>query len=107
MDIKDFFAADIFTAVLSALALSVVAYFMARVRGIAKKQSAIDKGVQALLCYCITQTYYYYFPKGYIPIHSRKNLNYMHDKYKALDGNGAVDDIVEILRGLPTEKPKE
>jgi hypothetical protein len=96
----------VLTAVLTAIVLFIGGYFGSKIKRIVKKQSAVENGTQALLCYCITQTYYYYYKKGYIPIHSRKNLINMHDKYKALGGNGAVDDIVEILRDFPTEEPK-
>lgn len=42
--------------------------------------------------------------KGYIPIYERENLEHMYDEYKALGGNGVIEDLVEKLRDLPTPR---
>lgn len=68
------------------------------------RQSAVEKGVQALLRAGIIGLYNKYIEKGYIPIYERENLEHMYDEYKALGGNGVIEDLVEKLRDLPTPR---
>lgn len=67
------------------------------------KQSAIEKGVQALLRSNIITLYNKYIDKGHMPIYERENLEHSYIEYKALGGNGVIENLKEKLDNLPTE----
>jgi hypothetical protein len=102
---------DLFIAaasgVAAAMILSAAAYFMAKVRAMAKKQTAIEKGVQTLLRYCIIQMFNHYTGKNHIPIYARQNVENLHVEYKALGGNGTIESLVDRLMMLPVDKPAD
>lgn len=66
------------------------------------KQSAVEKGVQALLRAEIIRIYNKYIEREYIPIYERENLEHLYTEYKALGGNGVIEDLIEKLTVLPT-----
>lgn len=65
---------------------------------------AIRDGVKALLRAEIISTYNHYEKDEYMPIYARENLHDLHKQYKALGGNGAIDDLMEIASNWPTKK---
>lgn len=68
------------------------------------RQRAVEKGVQALLRAEIIRIYNKYMEKGYIPIYERENLEHLYAEYKALGGNGVIEDLIDKLRELPTPR---
>lgn len=64
------------------------------------KNKAIDKGVEALLRNGIVQTYN-------SPIYARENATRMYEPYHILGGNDVATDLIEDLKGLPTEPQKK
>lgn len=68
-----------------------------------KRLSATEKGVQALLRSSIITLYNKYIDKGYMPIYERENLDHLYTEYKALGGNGVIENLKEKLDKLPTE----
>lgn len=66
------------------------------------ENSALKKGVQALLRANIIAIYNKYIEIGVIPIYERENLDHLYKEYKALGGNGVIEDLIEKLSVLPT-----
>ena len=94
------------SGVITALILSAFAYFVSKLKSMGKKQTAIEKGVQTLLRYCIIQMFNHYTAKNHIPIYARQNVENLHTEYKALGGNGTIEGLVERLMLLPVDKPE-
>ncbi len=73
-----------------------------------KEQDAIKLGIQALLRDRIIQSYNHYMEKECCPIYALENVIALYVQYNALGGNGAVTELIEKLKDLPTEpKNKE
>lgn len=68
------------------------------------RQHAVEKGVQALLRAEIIRIYNKYIEKRSIPIYERENLEHLYAEYKALGGNGVIEDLIDKLRDLPTPR---
>lgn len=71
------------------------------------KNKAIGKGVEALLRNGIVQTYNKWSERGYCPIYARENATRMYEPYHILGGNDVATDLIEDLKGLPTEPQKK
>lgn len=69
-----------------------------------EKQSAMEKGIKALLRDRIVQTYNHYKEKGYCPIYALENVEELYVEYQALGGNGTMEKLYEDLKELPTVK---
>ena len=69
-----------------------------------KSQEALKLGVQALLRNDIVDTYNYWVDRGYFPIYARDALNAMYAPYHGLGANGVVDELIDTLKELPSEK---
>ena len=52
----------------------------------------------------ITQKYYEYIPKKFIPLYERQGVVLLYQDYKALNGNTFVDSLYEELMALPTDE---
>lgn len=80
----------------------------AEAAAIAKQQeesAAVKGGMRAILRDRIIQAYnHYVHEKGSCPIFARDSTQAMYEAYHALGGNGMVDDLMEDLLDLPTEK---
>lgn len=61
-------------------------------------------GVKALLRNEIIRNYNHYMDKECLPIYALENMEAMYKEYKALNGNGAIDGLMEKIRKLPTDK---
>lgn len=68
------------------------------------ENSALKKGVRALLRANIIAIYNKYIDIGEIPIYERENLEHLYTEYKALGGNGVIEDLIEKLHDLPTPR---
>lgn len=64
----------------------------------------MSEASQAILRDRIIQMYNYYKEKEYFPIYARESLEHMYIAYKKLNGNGVIDNLVEDLMNLPTDK---
>ena len=71
------------------------------------KNKAIGKGVEALLRNGIVQTYNKWSERVYCPIYARENATMMYEPYHILGGNDVATDLIEDLKGLPTEPQKK
>lgn len=65
-----------------------------------QKQTAIEKGVQALLRDRIVKAYYHYVEKGYITLHGLENVRRMSQEYFALGGNGCIAKLVDDMEKM-------
>lgn len=72
-----------------------------------KINHAVIDGVQALLRNELITKYNHYAEQQFIPIYGMENVLDMYTAYKALGGNGTAAKLVEALKTLPTEPPKE
>ena len=72
-----------------------------------RKEDAVGLGVQALLRDRIIQAYNHYIEKGYCPIYALENVEEMYRQYHALGGNGAITELVERVKELPTQPKGE
>lgn len=70
-----------------------------------KAQRAIQDGVQSLLRDKIIALYNKYSELGYMPIYEKENLQHLFEAYKALNGNGCIDNLKKDMDELPTELP--
>lgn len=68
-----------------------------------EKQGAVEKGIQALLRDRIINLYNHYKDKGFCPIYALENAEALFVQYQALGGNGAITELMEKLRKMPTE----
>jgi len=93
----------IFISIVTALILSAIGYCIAKIKGIIKKQSAIENGVQALLRDRIIQLFNHYSSKNFMPIYARENAESLFREYSSLGGNGTVSGLVEMLMRLPVD----
>lgn len=69
-----------------------------------KEQEVVKQGLQALLRNEIIRQYDKYIDKGYCPIYARDNIRNMYNQYHGLGQNGVIDDLVERVFELPTER---
>ena len=70
------------------------------------KNEATQQGVKALLRNEIIKNYNEYMTLGYVPLYARENIAEMYKEYKNLNGNGAIDHLIEELDALPTQECK-
>ena len=68
----------------------------------ARKQCAIENGMQALLRAQIIHIYSKYIELGYMPVYERENVSELFKQYTCLGGNGVIKELVEKLCKLPT-----
>ena len=71
----------------------------------ARRQDAIEKGLQALLRSQMINDYnHYYKDKGFAPIYAKDNFENVWKQYHNLGVNGVMDSIHEEFMTLPTSK---
>lgn len=69
-----------------------------------KEQESIKQGLQALLRSEIIREYERWTDKEYCPVYARDNVQNMYKQYHGLGQNGVIDDLMERLMELPTER---
>lgn len=72
----------------------------------AKKNQALQDGMQALLRDRIIQSYNHYHDKGYCPIYGKENIKRMYDAYHVLGGNDVATGLKDKALAMP-EEPEE
>lgn len=60
---------------------------------------------RSLLADRMIELYTHASAAGFCPIYARKNMEDMFCAYKALGGNGTIEDLYRRTLALPTEKP--
>ena len=75
-----------------------------KIKSVLVEHSALKAGIKALLYDRIIHSYHLHREKGYWPIHARETMSELTAQYRALGGNGVIQDLVDTLRELPTEK---
>lgn len=71
------------------------------------RQTAIEKGIQALLRDRIIRAYNHCMENGFCPIYALENIEALYEQYHALGGNGAITSLVNKLKELPTEREND
>lgn len=62
----------------------------------------LSEALQALLRDRMVELYHiYYDEKHFMPIYAKESLDGMYVGYKALNGNGVIDELVKAMRTLP------
>lgn len=89
------------------LITTVMGFVIKKLNRKINEQEAIKMGVQALLRDRILQAYNHHMERGFCPIYARENIQQLSEQYHNLGGNGVVNDLLEKLKDLPTERPKE
>ena len=64
------------------------------------RQSAIEKGIQALLRDRIVFSYYKYNERRNISLHGLEAMENMYKEYHNLGGNGAITKLMQDVRRL-------
>ena len=85
----------------------VIRKINARVKDTARKNDAIELGVQALLRAQMIADYNHYADKGYAPVYARENFENCYKQYHNLGGNGVMTDIHDKFNALPIQPPKQ
>ena len=88
----------------SGFLVSIMKYFLDRLKKADQKTEAVCLGVQALLRDQLLQNYNYYKEKGYAPIYAKENFENMWQQYHSLGANGVMDEVHERFKKLPLEK---
>lgn len=65
-------------------------------------QKALRNGTQALLRNEIIREYEKYKDRTWIPIYGRENVLEMYNAYHELGGNGAITQLMDELKELPS-----
>ncbi|MDL2225092.1 hypothetical protein LJC20_02655 [Eubacteriales bacterium OttesenSCG-928-M02] len=75
-----------------------------RVKRKDEAQGVLIVGMKAMLHDRIMQAYHYFYQEqGYCSIYDMENVEGMYQAYRALHGNGIMEEMMERIRDLPTE----
>lgn len=80
-----------------------IGFLTTKLKGIKKKDKAIEEGVQALLRNELVRRYREYETKQEMSILDKENVEAMFRQYENLGGNGTVKKMYEELLELPTK----
>lgn len=69
-----------------------------------QEQELVRQGLQALLRSEIIREHDRWTDKNYCPVYARDNIQNLYNKYHGLGENGVIDNLVERIYELPTEK---
>lgn len=72
-----------------------------------KRYVLVEQALQSLLRDRIINAYNRAIDKGYCRIYEQENISAMYDEYHKLGGNGTVTRLMNEIRELPTEPPRE
>ena len=90
-----------------AIIAACVGFLVARIKAVASQTKAVELGVQALLRAQMIADYNHYAGKGFAPIYARENFENCYQQYKALGGNGVMNDLHVKFMALKTGEEKE
>lgn len=95
-----YWLAAAFGAVCGAISI-VLRRLRSRQKALAKRQQAVEAGVQALLHDRIYGEYAQCLKKGYADVNDIRNLEYLYRPYHALGGNGTGTELFERVKKMP------
>lgn len=81
----------------------IIGFLTTKLKGVKKKDKAIEEGVQALLRNELVRRYREYETKQEMSILDKENVEAMFKQYENLGGNGTVKKMYEELLELPTK----
>jgi len=76
------------------------AAFLCWIRGVKKKQAALETGVQALLRGELVRAYDKYHERDSITLHGLEAVDLQYSAYHGLGGNGAITKLVDNMKQL-------
>ena len=88
----------------SGVLVTIIKYFISKIKANNAQTEAIRLGVQALLRDRLLSTYNEYSKKGYAPIYAKENFENMWTQYHNLGKNGVMDDKHEEFMSLPDKE---
>lgn len=97
--IKEYWIKALFGGIISAFGM-----LTAWIKKKFKRSESVEHGLQALLRNEIIREYEKWTDKNYCPIYARDNIKNMYDQYHGLGQNGVIDDLMERIMELPTER---
>lgn len=77
---------------------------IARLKKYEGRQTALERGVQALLRDRMLYSYNKYVQLGYAPIYAKENFENMYNQYHELGANGVMTQLHIEFMELPTDK---
>jgi len=81
----------------------IIGFLTTKLKGVKKKDKAIEKGLVALLRNELVRRYREYETKGEISILDKENMEDMFKQYEALGGNGTVKQLMTEVLNLKTK----
>lgn len=67
-----------------------------------KYMRALNRGVKAILRNNIIHVYNASMERGFMPIYEQDALHNLHESYKAMGGNGTIEQLMKEMSNLPT-----
>ena len=86
------------------LIVTLLTFYLKKIRNKLEEQEAVKKGVIALLHDRLFQSCMYFIDKGEIGLLELDNINEIYRAYQSLGGNGTGSEIVERANDLPIKK---
>lgn len=86
----------------SSVSSAIIGALITKLVSIKKENTALKRGLQALLRAQMINDYNKWSAKGYAPIYARQNFQNCWDNYHDLGANGVMDDIKTKFLALPT-----
>lgn len=93
--------------VITAVVAAVLGFIVAKVKGLAKEQTALKNGILCLLRSEIIRAHDKYTALKYLPLYVREAIEKVYLAYTALGGNGSIKRLYEELMALPTKERRE
>lgn len=95
----------IVSCVVSAVLGGILTFVVTRIKGLFKREKAVENGIQVLLRNQLIEYHDKYTEKGYCPIYAKENARRSYDAYHELGGNGVITKLFNDIMQLP-EEPK-
>ena len=89
----------------------ILTFVTARLKGVRKREKALQDGVESLLRSQLIEYHDKYTDRGFCPIYAKEAARRSYEAYHALGGNGVITSLYEEIMELPVgpkaDKTKE
>ena len=89
----------------------ILTFVTARLKGVRKRENALQDGLKSLLRGQIIEYHDKYTDRGFCPIYAKEAATRSYEAYHALGGNGVItslyEDIMELPVSLKADKTQE
>ncbi len=103
--IKEYWLETVLSAITTGLGVWLRSLYK-KFRRYQTDNEALKAAVRSMVRDRLIQAYRYHTKHEHVPFLERESLMNMHTQYKALGGNGAIDNLMEELLELPFEPGK-